>query len=1379
MKSARDNIAAVACAIAFATSSTTLFAGIANLASLPDGGAVPKVSSSGNATVISGWRTAVTDDQSAKGSFTIELDAPTDSLCVVAYPGGAISARRDDGTWLPPVTAAKALQVWSPRMKTSAIRIERPCELDRKSLREQGAEKGAYAAQIEFIAILDFNAENLSADAGVAVSSADEPSSGFQPRPWVNKPETLISGEIDSGDNFRTAQREDDISADKPEWMMLAWDSPRSLCAIGTMRGRNEKGLGNAVVEVYAGDDEPRFAVGTDGWQPIDGEWRQVDGFRNFEIFAFPEPVTSRAVRLRCIGGARQISIGEIIAFGDAPSTEQESAQKKVAGVPITFSIPDDGKVTIQVRDSDGKVVANPIAGVEFTKGEHTVLWNLENWEGKPVLGTGEYSWRGIYTPPLKLTFKHTYHPWPLDGVAWQTPDRKGGWLADHEPPRTICRGIDGTMWIGAFAEAGDSIVHLHPNTSKIWGTNRCWVAIPSEICTDGDYYYGLCEGGWIGDNQVIIQIDQRTHADRKIFQRPIPKQGEAGDDPLLHRGISGFQVIGDRAYLAFANDNLIQVFDISKGLAAGFRGFGWDIAYKQFDDQKPVLVQEIRLPSPGRIRPYGEGRLVTTSGKDVVVIDAATGDVTPLFAGKLRNPLGLGTDAAGNIYVGEGEPLHQVFRFSPDGTLTSTLGKPGRRQTGPFDENDLEEPFGVEVAEDGTVWVMEHVDCVRRVSLWDADSGKCVKAVYGPTRYGGGGCIDPADDRRLFYKGLEFYRETPDAPVKLVNVLYRVDSEKCARFNDADYPGYAFRTKRGLFSRSKLWFTSYMAPHGHPSIVLWQYKGDHVQPVAAIGSAIALRETFGYPAGQKGDWKDWSDTGFLTNVVEGYQPDQKFFTWTDLDNDGFVQPGELKFGRLNAPNGRLLTHASAGWNWRMNHDFIAAANAGEGQMVFFKPSGFSSDGYPIYDVPTEVVPGSGEGLMTDSEGNAIVLGGPLTSVAQDGTVRWLYRNDWPGLHAGHHTTARGNEPGVLIAPTRVWGIEKVNDEIGEIVSFNSNLGCTYLMTTDDGLYIDRIFRDQRVGLLWNFTEPPASDVLAETSTYDEHFGGIFQKARGRDGRDHFYYIVGKNHCSIVEIEGLEKIKRLPGGKLEVSPDDIAAAQAVRLAAAQRKAEPKIYDVKRVADGAVTIDSNPADWEGMGDIDGFSLCYDSQNLYVLSKHRDDRAPFANNGANPLELFKSGDVLDIMLQTKPGLPENRSSAGEGDLRISLSVFQGEPLCVVYDFVVPGTSDADRIPFSSPWRTLWCDKAGVLTDAKIAVSRNGADVVVEAAIPLATIHFDPSSIGGTAGDVGRVYGDNSATQAARREYWSNKDTNILSDLPSEAGIVPCLWGRFNFK
>lgn len=1346
---------------------------IADSQAVPGDVRAPIVSTSGVWSILD-WKTD-SQPEAFDGVFTLRYNAPVTNLSLLTYDAGRLEIE-SDGRWqsLPEGPDAGLRLRVSPLPSTAPVRAVRfilPATLTRSP-----AGVVSNLATLPFVTPLPFRAVNVAPEATVTVSSADKISSGFQPKPWLNRPDTLVDGFVDEHENFSTAERDSQITAETPEWLMLSWDQPQSLRMLGLLRGKSEKGIGQAVVEAYVGEGDPRFATGASGWTTLPGEWSAEGAFRSLCLFDFNRNVTTRGLRVRITGGVKQVRVGEIMALHDLGVEPVPAYQARDNGtVPITFSIPGPGKVTLQIRDAQGEVVANPVAGVPFSAGTHTVRWNLEDVTGAPVLQPGNYTWRGLYVPGLKVDYKYSYYPYPLAHVAWQTPDRSGGWLADHDAPRTICRAGD-HMWLGAFAEAGDSIVETDADANKLWGIDRIWVAVPQEICSDGDFYYGFCEGGWIGDNQAIIQINTKTKESRKIFQREVPKKTK-GSSP----SVTGFQIVGTRAFVSFAATNLVQVFDLSKGLDGPWRGFGWDVAYKQFDDQKPVLVKEISMPSPGRLRKYGEDKLVTTSGKGIVTIDLSTYAVETLVAGKLRNPLGLGVDAQGNLFVGEGEPLHQVIGYAPDGQVIATLGKPGRRAVGAFDNNNLEAPYGVEVAADGRVWVMENTDFTRRVSLWDPVTMQCVKAVYGPTQYGGDGCIDPADENRLFYKGHEFQRDPKSGAITLVNLIYRPDSPRFAKFSEGDFPTYAFRAKGGqglsrLFAGEKLWFTSFGPPHGHPSLVLWQHKGDHVQPVAALGSAFALRAAFNEPPVDRQDGKAWSDPSFLTNHVAGYAPDQRFFTWTDLNDDGNIQPDELKFGKLEY-EGHLLNGASAGWNWRMNNWFVAAANAGEGRMVFFTPKGVSRHGYPLYDVPTQTFAGSGEAFMPDSQGNAIVLGGPLTSVALDGSVRWRYRNDWPGLHAGHRTTARGDEPGVLIAPTRIWGIVPVNRTLGEVVAFNSNLGCTYLMTAEDGLFIDRVFRDQRVGLLWNSPTPPTPEVLAETSLFDEHFGGTFQKVRGNDGKDHYYYVCGKNHCSVVELTGLGQIQRLAGGTLELHPAQIVAAQEQRQRAALRTAEPKIYNVPHVAKGAVKVDGDAGDWPA-DRIDGFALAYDDTCLYLLYQGRDDRATFENKGLNPLELFKTGDVVDLMLQTRQGLDARRTEAGFGDIRLSFAMFEEEPRCILYDFKVPDFS-GERIPFSSPWRTIWCDRAAILKEAQVVVVRRGQEYVLEASVPLAAIHLDPAVLGETQGDVGRVLSDQSGTRAASRIYWSNKNTNIMSDLPSEAALQPNLWGLFRFK
>jgi hypothetical protein len=123
--------------------------------------------------------------------------------------------------------------------------------------------------------------------------------------------------------------------------------------------------------------------------------------------------------------------------------------------------------------------------------------------------------------------------------------------------------------------------------------------------------------------------------------------------------------------------------------------------------------------------------------------------------------------------------------------------------------------------------------------------------------------------------------------------------------------------------------------------------------------------------------------------------------------------------------------------------------------------------------------------------------------------------------------------------------------------------------------------------------------------------------------------------------------------------------------------------------------------------------------------------------------------------------------------------GVPRAILYDFVVPGTPRNARNSFSSPWRTVYIDRVSIIPNARIEVKRRGNSYTLEAAVPLSAIHFDPARAKKVKGDVGRVLSDQTGTRAVGREYWSNKNTNIVSDVPSEASVHPRLWGTFVFE
>lgn len=123
---------------------------------------------------------------------------------------------------------------------------------------------------------------------------------------------------------------------------------------------------------------------------------------------------------------------------------------------------------------------------------------------------------------------------------------------------------------------------------------------------------------------------------------------------------------------------------------------------------------------------------------------------------------------------------------------------------------------------------------------------------------------------------------------------------------------------------------------------------------------------------------------------------------------------------------------------------------------------------------------------------------------------------------------------------------------------------------------------------------------------------------------------------------------------------------------------------------------------------------------------------------------------------------------------------ENVIYVYEYKCPDAKPEERVRFSSPWRSVWCDRVRILENAKVSVSRgpNGR-VVIDAKVPFKDIRFDLGQMAKTFGDVGGVRSDATGTRAAARVYWANKDTALMSDLPAEVSVDPARWGGLEFE
>jgi hypothetical protein len=157
------------------------------------------------------------------------------------------------------------------------------------------------------------------------------------------------------------------------------------------------------------------------------------------------------------------------------------------------------------------------------------------------------------------------------------------------------------------------------------------------------------------------------------------------------------------------------------------------------------------------------------------------------------------------------------------------------------------------------------------------------------------------------------------------------------------------------------------------------------------------------------------------------------------------------------------------------------------------------------------------------------------------------------------------------------------------------------------------------------------------------------------------------------------------------------------------------------------------------------------------------------------------------------PGNKSPAAvEGDLRLITALVDGKPRAVLYRPVVPGTPEAERVPFSSPSRTIYHDRVtDISAEVTLALGKPNATrppwaapdaknvqngTTIELSVPLKALGLSPRPGLEIAGDLGILKGDGSRTTF--RVCWHNQATALTQDVPGEAILTPTLWGLWKF-
>ena len=848
-------------------------------------------------------------------------------------------------------------------------------------------------------------------------------------------------------------------------------------------------------------------------------------------------------------------------------------------------------------------------------------------------------------------------------------------------------------------------------------------------------------------------------------------KKSEVAGDASLEAEFGGLAARNGLLYMSLRGQNQIVVVNARK----------LDLKAPK-DKVAGALLGTIAVPDPRGLAFDRDGGLLILSGKKLVRQAFNTeGQLDNLLAQQVilgerfEDPQQIAVAGDGTLFISDWGRSHQVHVYEPKGALQRLIGKPGGPQVGAYDPERMYHPKGLTVDSRGRLWVAERDEQPKRVSVWSTH-GEFERAFYGPAEYGGGGVLDPLDATRFYYHGMEFRLDWDKGAFKLKSIYYRPKGEGKEWPNRAGFP------TTPVYRDGRQYFTN--AHHSNPTggaatTMLWRLQNDVAIPCVCIGRAA--------------DWPLLKTPPFTERWPEKLGPkDAAAFLWVDRNGDGVPQPDEVTLHKGQAGGVTVMP------------DLAFVLSRFDERTLRLAPTGFTKAGAPLYDfskaetlaegVQGPRSSGGDQALVHPSGWTVLTLGAKpyspysLTGIFK-GEPRWSYPSVWPGLHASHEAPVP-DHPGELIGTTRLLGefITPKDSDVGPLWIINGNMGNMYVFTAD-GLFVRTLFQDFRTGRSWSMPVSQRNMLLNNVSSSGENFWPSVTQTR--DGQ---IFLVDGGRTSLIRVEHLEKLRRLPAQDIVVTEKDLRAAQDWHEARESARQQAQGQEVLKIVlrQKAPIVDGKLDDWEGAqwASIDkrGVRAWFDSNSkpyevaaavalagdrLYAAYR-TGEKDLLRNSGESANAPFKTGGALDLMLAADPRANPSRRVPVAGDLRLLVTLVpdgktkKARPLALLYRAVLPGTPAKDRVPFSSPWRTIFFDQVLDVTEHLEFASDAGN---YEFSIPLSVLGLKAQAGMTLRGDLGVLRGD--GLQTIQRIYWNNKSTGIVQDVPSEAMLTPHLW------
>jgi len=1037
--------------------------------------------------------------------------------------------------------------------------------------------------------------------------------------------------------------------------------------------------------------------------------------------------------------------------------TVAEALAPLVAPVPVPDA--QARSLSAAVYDADGRLVRSlPVTSLDGSTAARSVpvKWDGLDDDGRP-LPPADYTVKALSHRGIGQKWVTSLHS--AGNPPWRTDDGTGAWGGDHGPPIAAASHGDRVYLGWTISEAGWAVVALkraltpEGKVQKLWGQHQVLdLGIHvTAMATDGERLFVAQDGKRWGQRDptsftagvvlwdaatgkpINFPFGKRTlvvsewKAELKRERKPFWENVRSGDigPQDLGLNLAGIAVDGDLLYASLHLEDRVVAFN-------------WRTGKKQ--------SRSYSLPRPAGLVVEEDGNLLVVSGKRVVRQELPDRGATPVAYEGLSAPWAVATDREGHIYVTDCGKSMQVKMYDRTGKPFGVIGKPGGRPwVGRYDPTGLLKPSGITVDGDHKVWVCEHDNSPRRVSVWSPD-GDLVADLLGPGAYAVEGLADLKKPSWVNVHSTLFDVDYATGSAKTLATLLRPNLRGLQFTLDGGNMGRALKI-RHLRGRT------YVVHTGRGAIVVYRLGEDLVAvPLTAMGDTGHMR--FHLPQGLREELK--------------LKPNQTI-RWIDRNGNSFVETDEIDIEPI-------ATTFRDYWGPWIGDDLTVWNHRGKGIYRVPVQEWLPND-VPVYPKTSEqkplfkalgdqvhyVMPDGDSIYLLEQQGGNIQTGqgtrwSAISRYTLDGKRLWAYRRVWLGFGL----EAPLSTPGDVVGAMKFIGSVKLADGLS-LIGVNGYFGHFNLLSST-GLWVASLCRDNRYG--------PKADA---TTVWPENFSGFIFRNR-ENGKA--YLIAGDTDARIWELTGLEHIHTAQA-PLRLSEADREKAIAATLR--RQGADAELVPLRMPVLAKATVDGSLAEWDmtraaaiEAGPQRGARvvLARDGKHLLVAFDVQDT-SPMANSGKEAALLFKTGDACDVFLAANPEADPKRTRPVAGDVRVLLSVLDGKPVCVLY---APVRKAGDRAPrmLSSPVSAEAFDFVGVLDAAKVAVARSAKGYTLEAAIPLAALGFAPRPGLITKGDVGVVFSDPGGSRNVLRVCYANKETAIVNDIPSEARLTPEKWG-----